>query len=50
MIKAEQDEIRDLVSRGKFKAVIRTELPDSANMITARYVMATKSKEDKVDR
>ena len=32
-------EIRDLVSRGKFRAVQRIELPDGANLITAIYAL-----------
>ena len=47
MIEAKYAEIRDLVNRGTFRAVLRTELPDGANLITARYVLAIKSDEDK---
>ena len=47
MIKAKYSEIRILVNRGPFRAVIRIELPDRENMITARYILAIKSSEDK---
>ena len=48
-IEVKQDEIRDLISRGTFRAVLRTEHLDGANMITAGYVLAIKSEEDKED-
>ena len=47
MIEAKYAEIRDLVNKGTFRAFLRTELPDGANLITARYVLAIKSEEDK---
>ena len=50
MTAAKYSEIRDLIKRGRFQAVLRTELPDSANMITARYLLAIKSSEDKEER
>ena len=50
MMKAKQSEIRDLIDRCTFRAVLRTELADGANMITPRYVLAIKSEEDKEDR
>ena len=34
--------IRDLVCRGPFKVVLRAEIPPSANVLTARYVLAIK--------
>ena len=40
-------EIRDLDNRGTFRAVLKAELPDSVNVITARYVFAIKTDEDK---
>ena len=46
-IEAKYAEIRDLASRGTFRAVFRTELPDDANLITARCVLAVKLYEDK---
>ena len=42
--------MQDLVNRGTFRAVLRTELPDDANHIAARYVLAIKSDEDKEER
>ena len=39
MIEAKYAEIRDLVDRGTFQDVLRTELPDGANLIT-RYALA----------
>ena len=50
MIEAEYAKIRDLVSRGTFPAVLRIELLDGANLITARYVFSKKSNEDKEER
>ena len=47
MIEAKHTEIRDLISRGTFQAVLRTELPDGANMITTIHVLEIKSNEDK---
>ena len=40
-------EISDLINRGTFRAVIRTELSGSASMITARSVQTIKSREYK---
>ena len=42
MIEAKYAEIQDLVNRGTFRAVLRTELPDSASLIAARYVIGIK--------
>ena len=42
--------MRDLINRGTFRAVLRTEMPDGANLITARYVPAIKSDEDEEER
>ena len=50
MIEAKYAEIRDLVNRGIFRAALRTEIPDSANLITARYILAIESDEDKEER
>ena len=50
MMKAKQSEIRDLINRGTFRAVLRTEFPNGANMITVRYVLVIKSEEDNGDR
>ena len=50
MMKAKQSEIRDIINRGSFRAVLRTELLNVVNMITARYVLAIESEEDKEDR
>ena len=50
MTEARYAEIRDLINRGTFRSVLRAELPDGANLITARYVLAIKSDEDKEER
>ena len=50
MIEAIYAEIQDLVNRGTFQAFLRTELPDGANLITARYVLSIKSEENKEER
>ena len=47
MIESKYAEIRDMVNSGTFRAVLRTELPDDANLIAARYILAVKSDEDK---
>ena len=47
MIEAKYAEIRDLINTGTFRAVLRTELLDSANLTTARHFLAIKSDEDK---
>ena len=46
MTEAKYAERRDLVNRGTFRAMIRKELPDGTNLITARYVLVIKSDED----
>ena len=46
MIEAKYAEIRDLFDRGTFRDVLRTEFPDGASLITARFVLAIKSDED----
>ena len=50
MIEAKYAEIRDIVNRGIFRAVLRAELPYGANLITERYMLSIKSDEDKEDR
>ena len=50
MIEAKFAKIQDLVTRGTFRTVLRTELLDGANMITARYIIAKKSDENKEER
>ena len=49
MIEAKYAEIRGLF-KGNFRAVLRTELRNRANLITARYVLYIKSDEDKEER
>ena len=44
MKEAIADEIRDLVRRGTFKVVMRAEIPQNANVLTARFVLAIKHK------
>ena len=43
-------EIRDMVNGGNFRAVLRTKLPDGANLITAIYVLSIKSDKDKEEK
>ena len=43
MLEAKYVEIRDLVNRSSFRAVLRTDLPNFASLITARYVLTVKS-------
>ena len=50
MIKTKYAEIRDLIDRGTLRAARRTELPDSANLITGDSIIAIKSDEDKEER
>ena len=50
MIEAKYAEIRDLINRGTFRAILRTELPYGANLIIARCFLAIKSDEDKEER
>ena len=50
MIEVKHAEILNLFYRGTFRVVLRTELPDGANLITTRYVLAIKSDEDKEER
>lgn len=46
MIAAIKQEVNDLLRRGTFKVILREELPDGANAITARFVLAIKSTAD----
>ncbi len=39
-------EVQDLMSRGTFKVVDRSELPENPNALTPRFVLAMKSNED----
>ena len=50
MNEAKYAEIRDLGNRGTFRAVLRAEMPDSTNLITARYDRAINSDENKHER
>ena len=50
MIEDKYEDTRDLISRGTFRAVLRTELPGGASMIIARYVLGIKSSEYKEER
>ena len=43
-------EIHDLINRGIFRGMLRIELLDGANMITARCVLVMKESEDKEER
>ena len=50
MKEAKYVEIRELINRDSFRAVLRIELPDSANLRTARSILAIKSDEGKEER
>lgn len=41
-----KSEVIDLLRRGTFKVITRKEIPDGANALTARFVLATNSKAD----
>ena len=43
---AMMSEVRDLLKRGTFKVILREDLPDGANALTARFVLAIKSDAD----
>ena len=43
MAKAIQDEVKDLPRRGTFKVILKKEILEDANILTARYVLAIKS-------
>ena len=42
MIAAKYSEIRDRIRRGTFKVVMKQEVPEGANVLTARFFLATK--------
>ena len=46
MKSAISSEVRDLLKRGTFKVLLKEELPDGANALTARFVLAIKSNAD----
>ena len=46
MAAAIQEEVKDLLRRGTFKIILREEIPDGANVLIARYVLAMESKTD----
>ena len=46
MLVAIREEVRDLSKRGTFKVLLKKELPDGANALTARFVLAIKSNAD----
>ena len=46
MRQAVLDEVKDLLRRGTFKVILKGELPDGANALTARFVLAIKSSTD----
>ena len=50
IIETEYTEIQDLVNKGTYRIVLRTELPDDASLITARYIISIKSGEEKEER
>ena len=43
MQKAKLDEIRNLMKRGTFKVVLKEDIPDDANVLPGRFVLALKS-------
>ena len=47
MVESKYAETQDLINRGTFRAFFRLELPDYANLIKAKYVLAINSDEDK---
>ena len=49
-IEAKYVEIRDLLNRSTFRAVLSTELPEGANLTKARYNLAVKSDKNKEER
>ena len=46
MEQAKRAEVQELLKRGTFKVILRSELPNGANAITARFVLAIKSNAD----
>ena len=50
MIGTKYAEIRYLFNRSTFRAVLKVELPDGANLIITIYILAIKSDKDKEDR
>ena len=46
MLKPIYEEIRDLLRRGTFKIISREEVLDGAYVLTARFVLAIKSKKN----
>ena len=47
MKNAIKEEVGDLLRRGTFKVILKEELPDGANALTARFVLAIKSNADR---
>ena len=47
IIEAKYVEIRDLINRGTFRNVLRTELTENTKMITERFILVIKSNKDK---
>ena len=43
MREAIMSEVQDLLRRGTFKVILKEELPDGANALTVRFVLAIKS-------
>ena len=50
MIEIKYAVIRDLITRRTFYSFLGTDLPDGANLITERHVLALKSDEGKEER
>ena len=46
MREAKRAEVQELLKRGTFKVILRSELPNDANVLSARYVLAIKSNDD----
>ena len=40
------DGVKDLLRCGKFKVILKEDIPDGSHMLTARFVLAIKSKTD----
>ena len=46
MVSAIQDEAKDLLRRGMFKVILKEEIPQGADVLNVRYVLAIKSSID----
>ena len=44
MVKAIQDEVKEILRRGIFKVILKESIPEGSKVLTARYVLAIRSK------